>query len=327
MGAQDFQMMVGPETTYNTPVVVSRGFEYDSESVEEEYGRTEGTPLRRGSAYPRNDRFTPYIAGAAGNVVLPVMSKGFGFWLPFMLGAVATTGPTDSVYTHTGTEGVMAGASGDSFTCQFNRPFHPAGTDQAFTYGGGSVTEWTLRNSVEENLMLELALDFASVSTATALATAAYPATMENLTWAGGVVSIGGTSVDIDEIAITGNPGLNTGRRKIRGNTDKKQPTPGRRGASFSLKADFESLTQRNRAASLTRAGALAQIIATWSAPTLAGATAYPQLIVTMQARFDAWKAATESYDGLSQDLSGVGVYDGTLNPVKIEVKNTDAAA
>ena len=327
MGAQDFQVQVVNETTYGTAVTTTRGFEYDSEGIEETYGRTEGTPLRRGSAYPRNDRHTPYIAGAAGPLVLPVMSKGFGFWLSHMLGSVATTGPTDSVYTHTGNEGALAGASGDSFTLQVNRPFHPTGTDQAFTYAGGKVTEWTLRNNVEENLMLELALDFANVSTAVGLASFAPPATMENLSWAGGVVTIGGSAVDIDEIAITGNPGFNVDRRKIRGATEKREPTPGRRLASFSLKCDFESLTQRNRAAALTRAGTLGTIVGTWTAPTLAGVSAYPQLIVTMQARFDAWKAATESYDGIQQDLSGVAVYDGTNSPVKIEVKNTDSTA
>lgn len=327
MGAQDFQCMVANETTYNTPVTTTRGFEYDSEGIEEGYGRTEGTPLRRGSAYPRNDRHTPYVAGAAGPLVLPVMSKGFGFWLPHMLGSVATTGPVDSVYTHTGSEGVLAGSSGDSFTLQLNRPFHPTGTDQAFTYSGGKVTEWTLRNNVEENLMLELALDFASVSSATGLASFAPPASMDNLTWAGGVVSIGGSNVDIDEIAITGNAGFNVDRRKIRGNTDKKEPTPGRRGVSFSLKADFESMTQRNRAAAVTRAGTLATIVGTWTGPIPAGVSAYPQLIVTLQARFDTWKAATESYDGLSQELTGIGVYDGTNSPVGIVVKNTDSTA
>lgn len=326
MGQNDYQLMVANETTYNTPVTVTRTFEYDSEGIEETYGRTEGDPLRRGSAYKRNDRHTPYFAGAAGPIVLPVMSKGFGFWLPHMLGGLATTGPTDSVYTHTGTEGALYG-TGKSFTAQINRPLDGVGTDQPFTYAGGKVTEWTLSNAVDGNLMLDLACDFASVATGTALASASYPSSMENLTWAGGVVTIAGDAFEVDEVSFSGSPGYNVDRRKIRGSTDKREPKPGRREGSFSLKADFDAMTQRNRAAAAVRATNLATIVGTWTAPTLAGVSAYPQLIVTMQARFDTWKAATESYDAIEQELSGIAVYDGTNSPIKIEVKNTDSTA
>lgn len=326
MGQNDYQCMFANETTYDTPVTVTRTFEYDSESIKVNPGRTEGEPLRRGSAYPRNDRFTPYIAGASGNLALAVMSKGFGYFLPHMLGTVNTTGPTDSVYTHAGTEGPMYG-TGKSFTMQLNRPFDGVGTDQAMTYSGGKVTEWTLSNSVDGNLMLELGLDFASATTATALATAAYPSSMENLTWAGGVVSIGGSNVDVDEISFSGTPNFNVDRRKIRGATGKREPKPGKREATFSLKCDWDNLTQYNRVVSLTRAGALAQVIGTWTAPTLAGAAAYPQLIVTAQCRFDEVEASTESYDAIEQTLSGICVYDGTNSPIKIDVKNVDSTA
>lgn len=325
MGAQDFQLMFGDESTYNTPVTVARTFEYDSGDIEESYGRTEGDPLRRGSAFKRSDRHTPYFAGASGSLTFAVMSKGFGYWLKHMLGGTATTGPTDAAYTHTGTEASLIGRM---FTMQTNKPFHPAATDQPLTYAGGKITEWTLSNSAEENLMLELGMDFASVSTATGLATAAYPSAMENLTWAGGVVSIGGTNVDIDEISISGNNAAAVDRRKIRGITDKKEPTWGRRELSWSIKADFESLTQRNRAAATVRATNVAQIVATWTAPTLIGASSYPSLTVTIPAaRFDAWKAPVDGWEGISQELSGIGTYDGTNSPITIAVKNADPTA
>lgn len=324
MGAMDHQLGVKDEVTYGTAVTVDRFFEYESESIEENEGRTEGDPLRTGGfGVVRNDRFTPYFAGAAGNVQLSVLTKGFGFWLKHMLGAVATSGPTDSIYTHTGTLGELYGKS---FTLQVNRPFHPAGTNQAFTFEGGKVAEWGLSNSVDGNLLLDLGLDFEQVATATALATASYPSSMEPFTWAGGVVSIGGSNYDISEFALNFNNGLNVDRRQIRGNTDKKEPTSSRREGSFSIKADFDSLTQRNRAHATTRAAALAQIVATWTAPTLAGAASYPQLIVTIPAcRFDAWKGATEGPDAIEQELSGVVRFDGTNSPVTIAYKTVDA--
>ena len=325
MGNMDFQLGVKTESSVGTAVVVDRFFEYDSESIAESYGRTEGDPLRVGSSFVRSDRFTPYISGAAGTINMAVMTKGFGWWLAHMLGGTATSGPTDSAYTHTGTEGSLYGKS---FTCQVNRPFHPSGTNQAFTYAGCKVASWTLSNSVDSNLMAELNIDAASVATATSLASASYPTGMDNFTWAGGVVTIGGSSYDVTEFSVSGDNGLNVDRRQIRGNTAKKEQTSHRREASFSISADFDSLTQRNRAASVTRAGALAAITGVWTGPILIGATTYPKLTVTIPAaRFDEWSGATEGTDGIEQSLSGAVRYDGSNSPITIEYVSADATA
>ena len=323
MGALDHQLGIVDEVTYGTAVTVTKFFEYNSESITETEGRTEGDPLRSGTFVQRNDRFTPYFAGAAGTVQLDVMTKGFGYLLKHMCGSVATTGPAEtSVYTHTGTVGELIG---DMFTLQLNRPFHPAGTNQPFTYSGGKVTKWTLSNSVDGNLVCDLDMDFQTVSDAIALATAVYPTSMENLTWAGGVVSIGGSAYDITEFSASMDNAAAVDRRFIRGNTLKKEPTNGRRQIEFSLSADFDSLTQRNRAHASTRSAALAQIIATWSGPTLLGSTLFPKLVLTIPAaRFDSWTGATEGPTGITQTLSGVGRYDGTNSPVSLAYSTAD---
>lgn len=323
MGLMDHQLGVVDEVTYGTAATVSKFFEYESENIAETYGRTEGDPLRTGSGFVRSDRFTPYFSGAAGTIQLTAMTKGFGFWLKHMMGAVATTGPAEtSVYTHTGSEGDL---TGDSFTCQVNRPFNPAGTNQAFTYSGGKIAKWTLANSVEGNLLLDLDVDFQKVDTAVALATASYPSGMEPFSWVGGTVSIGGSSYDVTEFSLEVDNGLNVDRRQIRANALKKEPTASRRSATFSLTADFDSLTQRNRAASTTRAGALATLTGVWRGPTLLGTTIYPEFSVSVAAaRFDEWAGATEGTDAISQELSGVVRYDGTTSPVVVTYKSAD---
>lgn len=324
MAAMDHQLGFANESTYGTPVTVTRFFEYESEGIEESQGRTEGDPLRVGSGFVRSDRSTPYFAGASGSVQMAVLTKGFGYFLQHMLGSVATSGPVETtVFTHTGTEGALVGKS---FTMQMNRPFHPAGTNQAFTYEGGKVTEWGLSNSVDGNLLLDMSMDFQQVSTATALATASYPTGMENFTWAGGVVNIGGSNYDITEFALNVDNGQAVDRRQIRANTDKKEPTSSRREATFSLKADFESLTQRNRVHVTTNAAMHAQIIATWNGPTLLGSTLFPQVKVTIPAaRFDAWKGATEGTDAIEQELSGVVRYNGSASPITVAYATADA--
>lgn len=323
MGAMDHSLMVANESTYNTPVTVTRSFEYESESIEEQEGRTQGDPLRAGSGVVRSDRHTPYFMGASGSVELAVLTKGFGFWNRHLLGVNTTGTVSDSVYTHTATEGELLG---DSFTMQINRPFHPAGTNQAFTYAGCKIPSWALNNTVDGNLLMTLNIDAAQVSTATALATAAYPSSMDNFSWAKGVVSIGGSDYDVTEIGIEWDNGMNVERRQIRGNTDKKEPTAGRRSGKVTIKADFESLTQRNRAHVTART--TSQVIATWTGPTLAGVSAYPQFIATMPAiRWDAWKGATEGPEGIEQELTGEILFDGTNSPITLAVKNTDSTA
>lgn len=325
MGGMDFQIGFGDESTYGTAVTPTRFFEYDSESIEESEGRTEGDPLRGGSAFLRHDRFTPYFSGASGSVSMAVLTKGFGYFLKHMLGQSSSSAAVDGKYTHTGTEGDLFGKS---FTMQMNRPFNPSGTSQAFTYRGGSVTEWTLQNSVDGNLMLELGLDFQQVSTATALATPVYPAAMDNFTWAGGVLQVGGTSVDVTEISLQGNNGYNVDRRQIRGNTDKKQPTSNRREGSFSLKADFESMALRNRVRVDARDDALATIVATWTGPRLIGTTSRPTLVATIPAgRFDEWKGATEGTEAIEQELSGAVRWNGSQSPISIAYGSADTAA
>lgn len=325
MAQLDHQLTAVDEVTYATAVTTSRAWEFNSESIAETEGRTEGEPLRTGYTR-RNDRFTPYFAGAAGTVEFDVLTKGFGFWLKHMMGAVATTGPAETtVYTHTGTFGELVG---DSFTMQVNRPFHPAGTNQAFTYSGGKITNWNLSNSVDGNLVLSLDMDFAAVADDIALATASYPTGMEPFSWAGGTVTIGAVQADVTEFSVSCNNNLNVDRRFIRANTEKKEPTGGKREVEFSLACDFDALTHRDRAHATTRAGALAAIVATWNGPTLLGTTLYPQVSVTIPAaRFDSWEGAVAGDEGISQALSGVGTWDGTNSPVTVVVKSADSAA
>jgi hypothetical protein len=327
MALTDWQLGVKSEVSYNTPLVVDRFYEFDSESIADDFRRTEGDPLRvGGEGVIRSDRSTPYYGGASGTVSMAMLTKSFGWWLTHMLGTETTTGPVETtVYTHTGTLGSL---QGDSFTMQVNRPFNPTGTNQAFTFSGGKITEWTLSNNAEENLMLEANCDFASQTTGTALATASYPTGMENFTWAGGVVSIGGSAYDVTNFSVTCNNGMNVDRRQIRGVTAKKEPTTGRREVTFSLSADFDSLTQRNRAAATTRAATVAAISAVWTGPTLLGTTLFPTVQVDIPAaRFDEWSGAVEGPDAISQTLSGVGRWDGTNSAVTVTLKNADTTA
>lgn len=313
MGAMDFQLGVIKEVTYGTPLTVTRFFEYNEPStpITPAVARTRGNPLRTGGRFRRGDRTVPYFDRASGTISLDVMDKGFGFWLEHMLGSVATTGA--GPYTHTATDGAI---NGKSFTAQFNYPFNPSATNQPFTFAGGKVNSWTLSNSVEGMLVCELECDFNSASTATALATASYPTSMTNLSWAGGVITVGGTAVDVKEFSLQVNNNLDVNRRFIRGNTARKEPTTGQAELSFSLEAEFDTLTQYNRLVSTTLAGLQTQIVATWTS----GASS---LVATIPlAEFDSLDFAGD-LGSINQSLSGSAGF-GASSAVTLAYTTTD---
>jgi hypothetical protein len=318
------QVGVKAEGTYGTPVTVDRFFEFDDESVSLDVGRIEGKAQRSGTRVQRSDRFVVDRKGAGGSLVVPVMSKGWGFWLDKMLGTVATTGPTDSKSTHTGTIGTLLGKF---FTYQVARPFNPSGTAQAFTYHGGKVTKWELSNTVEGLLMSKFDLDFEDEDTSTGLATASYPTAMEHLSFAGGVVTIGGSSVDVTDAKVSCDLKLKTNRRFLRGSTLKKEPVEtGWRELAWELEAEFTDLTQHNRYVSATASGALAAIVLTWTAPTLIGAASFPTLVVTIPAaRFDKPAPTVSGTDPLMQKIGGKVLFDGTNSPVTVAYGTADA--
>jgi hypothetical protein len=215
------QLGVKAESTWGTAVVVDRFYEFNSESITLETGRVESNALRASQRVQRSDRFTPYILGASGSIEMDVLSKGFGWWLEQCLGTIATGSLTDSTYTHTGTVGTLLA---QGFTLQVNRPFHPAGTNQAFTYEGGKVAKWGFKSDVEGNLVFTADLVFETGITATALATASYPTGMENLTWAGGAVTVGGSAVPVTSFSVEVDNGQDTARHKIRSSTLRQEP-------------------------------------------------------------------------------------------------------
>lgn len=304
MSALDAQVGVGEESAFGTAVTPTRFPEFTSESITASYARVESNGLRPGRLYRSDSRFTTYIEGAEGDLEMEVGSQGFGIFLKHMLGSIATTaGAAGEVYTHTATPGSL---TGKSLTVQVGRPFYDGSSVQPFTYSGGKVTAWELSNSNDGNLMASLSMDFANEDTATALATASYPTGLETFSWVGGTVSIGGASFDVMEASVSGENSLKTDRRYLRNNPAKKEQIgDDYRGGEFSLTADFDSLAQRNRVASATAAGAIAEVRLKWEGKSLAGTTTYPSLELVLNGRFDGFEANVDGPQAVTQEVTG----------------------
>jgi hypothetical protein len=314
------------EATYGTAVTVTRFYPLLTESVRETVDKMESEARRAGTQVLQDSLSIPIFKGAAGPIEIPVMNKDFGFWLQHLLGAVATTGPTDSAYVHTGT---VATLKGKSFSCQINRPFHDSGTDQPFSYEGGKIKSWEFSAGVNDEPKLSIEADFEDLQTGTSLASPSYTTGLEMLSWAhaSSAFTIAGTSVPITKFSVKCDNGLKTDRHYIRGSGLKKEPVANAyRNIEWEVEADFDSLTQYNRFKVATNAGQYAQLICTLKAPTLIGVSSYPALAITIPAaRFDTVDIENGGMEPSMQTLHGVARYDGTNSPLTLAYTTSQA--
>lgn len=318
------QLGVVDESTYGTPVTVTRFFEFTSESIVAETGRVESAGIRAGTRALRSDRRVPFISGASGSVEFDVLSKGFGWWLKHMLGSVATTGPAETtVYTHTGTVGDL---TGDFFTMQVGVPQIGGGTITPKTAHGGKVKSWELSCKAGETLKFKADLDFEDIEHTTSLATASYPTAMEQLTFIRGLVTVGGVNTDVSSFAVKVDNALKTDRRFLRNNALKKEPVEaGLRQVTCDLELDFDSLTHQNRVLSATASGAQAAVVLYCEGLGTIGSTLKPKATITVPVvMFDGDTPNVGGPDVVAQTLKGVGLFDGTNSPISVGYQTLD---
>lgn len=324
-----FQLGVKTESVVGTEVVVDRFHEYlAGTTINPRYGFVESKGMRASTQVARKDRRVRYKSHADGKLVLPVLSKGFGMWLVHMLGTSATTGPTDSTYTHTGTIGSLLG---DSFTAQVNKPLHPADTDHVVTCYGTKITKWKMSDTAKSNDPLKLEADIYAMNfdIDTSLASASYPSgTVEPLTFVGGACTIGGSSVAVDGWSLECDNKLRIDDRKVRSSALPKEPVEQDwRDIKWTADLDFESAAQYDRFASATASGAVAQIVLTYTGLILVGSSTYPSLTITIdEASFDMHETSDPS-GPLSQKIGGSGLFDGSASAVTIAYATADATA
>lgn len=324
------QLGVKAESTYGTPVVVDRFFPFIEWGLEPDYAVVAAADeLRAGSLVERVDQDDPYIKGAAGTISMYVPTKGFGIWNSHALGAVATSGPTDSNYTHSSTLSAT-GKYGKSMTAQVALPLNPAGTAQPATFHGVKLlsVEWTMDE--EGYLKASFDADAEDVDTSTALATAAYTAISSGgskFPWRLCSVTIDGSQVNPKNWRVKVTWPMNVDRRFIRGSALKLEPAvSGKAVIDWDMEIEWSDLTQYNCVAASTMASRAKQIVITCDgAVALAGATT-PQFKITIPAaRFDKGLPTVSGDEPLMQSLSGIGLYDGSNEPITVAYRTTDS--
>ncbi|GAA5076695.1 hypothetical protein HNP84_007324 [Thermocatellispora tengchongensis] len=234
----DAQIGLAAETVVGTPVTVSRFHEIDKESLKYSPGFLEPTTLRAGRKYKQASRVTRSRITVSGEIELPVSSRGMGILFQHMIGSTAVATQIGSTTAYRQVH-VPVGKLGLGLTVQVGRPEPATGIVRPFTYRGCKITEWEISLSDNDVLRLKLSLDGMDESTATALATASFPAAnlfgfhQATLKLGGtaatnsGLMSItGGTAVAtiIRELSIKGTTPLDTERYGIGNGGVKAQP-------------------------------------------------------------------------------------------------------
>lgn len=322
------QFGIGKESTYGTAVAVNRWYEIISEEIKGNYPRLQAEALS--AAYvDRADRYTVNNKGAAGTVELEPLTKGFGDWLVFMMGAVSTGAAQETVaYPHTATVGNLAGKF---FTAQVGRA-DESGTVRPWTYEGGKVTKFEFSNSVDQLLKCSIDMDFEKESCPDspagvyALQTNAPVAGAEVLSWQGGYIEVGSTQIEVSEITISVDNALNVERYFINQTTSKKEPNQdGKRAIEWSFTTPYVNNDFWERVSSATHAGSYAELVARWEGLTLLGTTIYPSIELRIPvARFDEGGPSVSGPEMLEQQFNGVGLYDGTNSALTIEYVSAD---
>lgn len=319
MGYLD-QLGIASQADYDTEAVVSRFYEWNSDSL----APVEGNILTevRGSQFDRTTHDRVYPNGGGGDIELDFYNKSMGLWLLHIFGqnTVAQVGAT-AEYTHTAIP-ASAGTRGKALTVQKGLEASD-GTVHPFTLHGGKILTATFANDLEQNLKLSLGMHFKGANDATALAVASYPTDMVPLSFLDASIDLDGSEVCARNVSITIERALATDRRCL-GNSRKEPIGNGKLRVNGALDLEFENLDQYEA----WRAGTLSPLVATWAYGEI-GATGNPfKLVLTLANIKRRGEMPTVSGNEIArQPVSFQALWDGTNPLIQAVYHTSDTAA
>src|SRR5690606_37434896 len=165
------QVGFAEETTWGTPATVDRFLEHLEEELNMEPTWLDSEGIKAGQAYKRVTRTKQSRRTVSGSLSLEAADKGLGVLLKHALGqATSTQIASTTAYRQIHTP---APKTGLGLTFQVGRP-QTDGTVKPFTYAGCKIVGWEFSCSDGELAQCSFDVDGQDMSTATALANAAY---------------------------------------------------------------------------------------------------------------------------------------------------------
>jgi len=320
------QLGFGEEITVGTGVTPTRFYEFNQESLKQTIERVESNGLGSGRQFTNN-----WVVGrksVEGDVEFDVTSNGFGVIPKYLVGGTpVTTTPGGGTLSRLHTTKVGA-LDAKSLTTQVGRPTS-AGVVTPFTYAGCKVASWELDMAAPDGILnCKMSLDGMSETTATALATPAYPAVSPLLSWSDVniIFTIGGTNYSIKHINLQGNNALKTDRYAL-GSPNKKESLEGTDKREYSGTIDMESYLGTT-AYQLFTAGTEAAIVAKFTGANIETTLNHSVQISLARVRFDGETPNVGGPDMLENALPFKVLYSPAASTsIQFDVTNTDIAA
>jgi hypothetical protein len=148
------------------------------------------------------------------------------------------------------------------------------------------------------------------------------------MNWQGGIITYGGTFIELADVSIKVDNALNIDRYFINQvNDTKKEPVQdGKRKIEVSFTTPYVDNALWEKVSSSTVAGSYAVFHADWQGPVLLGTTIYPTLALDIPVlRLDEGGPVVDGPGMLDQKFSGIGLYNGTDSALTVTYKSADA--
>jgi Phage tail tube protein len=315
------QLGIAAETTFNTPVTVTRFYEFTSENLNYNKRVAVGMGLRAGGQLPRSQRRVVTTTDVTGDIVLDLPTRGLGLLLGQAMGtSPSPTTVTTGVYSYSFTLGDVYTRS---FTAQVGVPQY-GGTVTPKTVGGAKIQGFELGVAVGGIATGKFTIDAASLTTSTALATASYSPISNLFHFAQGAITVAGSSVaNIKDFTVTVGNTLKADRYNLGASGIKaEQVIGGFRKISGKLTAEFTDTTLL--AAFL--ADTTTALVLTFTGATIALGQSEKLSITIPAAKFNADTPNVQGPGVVDLSMTFEAYDDGTNQPLTIVYQTADAA-
>lgn len=315
---------VAEESTYGTAITSGfRGYEAQSDTFQREVEYIESVGFRQALQTIRSDRHDTISIGASGSIETDVLTKGHGLLLKHMLGG--SSGPTQQGGTaaYLQTFETSDDGPGTSYTVQLPR-VDSAGSLQSFTYEGCIATGFSIDIAVDEALKLTCDFDSENEQSTTSSSSPTYPTDADVFVFTDATIEVAGSAINtFTSFNLTGDLGMNTDRRFLKGAATKLQPV---RSAVPSYTGSLEGEFSNAQYESF-RDGTIFQLELIVQKSTAIAGSYYPKFHVTMpKCKFTGSTPVASTDDLTRLSLPFTVLWDGSNAAVKVEYQSTDTS-
>ena len=315
------QLGIATESTFNTPVTVTRFYEFTSENLTYNKKVAVGMGLRAGGQLPRSQRRVVTTTDSTGDITLDLPTRGLGLLLSHAMGSTpSATTTTTGVYSYTFTLGDVYGSS---FTAQVGVPQY-GGTVTPKTIGGAKIQNFELGVAAGGIATGKFTVDAASLTTGVSLATASYSTISNLFHFAQGALTVNGTSVaNVKDFTVTVANTLKGDRYNLgSAGTKAEQVINGFRKISGKLTAEFSDTTLLNA----FLADSTTALVLTFTGATIANGAKETLSITIPAAKFNADTPNVPGAGVIDLSMTFEGYDDGSNQPLTIVYQTADSS-